>query len=183
MPAGKDTMSRADFPAIGSGSDRLREILETRPPLNLYRMLPRAGILAEHFLMMGGAIRNDLSLDPKIRELAIVRTGILTDTAYEVHHHRHIALAVGVKEDDLAAVEDGELDSLDPRTRATMHYVDSLCLQVRAPDDVFEEARRALGVDAVAHLTIIVGFYLMAARFLRNFDIEIESDLDHHEWL
>ena len=176
-------MSRADFPAIGSGSARLREILETRPPLNLYRMLPRAGILAEPFLMMGGAIRNDLSLDPKIRELAIVRTGILTDAAYEVHHHRHIALAVGVKEDDLAAVEDGKLDSLDLRTKATMDYVDALCLRVRAPEDVFKEAGRALGMDELAQLTMVVGFYLMAARFLRNFDIEIEDDLNHLDWL
>jgi len=176
-------MSRADFPADGSGSDRLREILESRPPLNLYRMLPRAGILAEHFLEMGGAIRNDLSLDPKIRELAIVRTGILTDAAYEVHHHRQIALSVGVDEKDLAAVENGALHSLDVRTRVAMHFVDALCLQVRAPDDVFEEARKALGTDAVAQLTMVVGFYLMAARFLRNFDIEIEEDLDHLEWL
>lgn len=176
-------MKRVDFPAEGSGSDRLREILESRPPLNLYRMLPRAGVLAEHFLMMGGAIRNDLSLDPKIRELAIVRVGLMTGAAYEVHHHKHIARSVGATEQELAAVIEGAYQSFEPQISAALLYTDAVCTEVRASDDAFRSAKEALGIDHVAQLTMVVGYYLMAASFLRNFDIKIEDHLDHSRWL
>jgi hypothetical protein len=30
---------------------------------------------------------------------------------------------------------------------------------------------------------MVVGFYLLVSRFLTNFDIQIEGDLDHDEWV
>ena len=64
-----------------------------------------------------------------------------------------------------------------------MTYVDALCRDVRAPDEVFADAKSVLGPNALAELTMVVGFYLMVARFLRNFDIAIEPDFDHAGWL
>ena len=103
---------RADFPNPDMAGEALREMLADRPPLNLYRMLPRTGVLAAHFLDMGAAIRNQLTLNADLRELAIVRSGVLTGADYEVHHHMAIARSVGVSDDALHAVTSGNFSAL-----------------------------------------------------------------------
>lgn len=174
---------RISYPAPAEADSELGEILRNRPPLNLYRMLPRTRSLAAQFLQMGQTIRTGLVLDAEIRELAIVRTGILTRADYEVHHHRAVALAQGVSVEALDRMIDGQFSSLSVVTQAALAYVDQIVTNVRAEDDVFEAAIEAIGPDAVAELTMVVGFYLMTARFLRNFDIPIEKELNHADWL
>ena len=64
-----------------------------------------------------------------------------------------------------------------------IRYVDALIDTVRADDALFAQVEAMIGTDAVAELTMVVGFYLLVSRFLTNFDIQIEGDLDHDEWV
>lgn len=174
---------RIAFPDPDRAGADYRRAVAGRPPLNLYRMLPRAGALGPRFLEMGETIRNALTLAPRLREMAIVRVGVLTGAAYEVHHHRVLAGHCGVTPAQLDAVEAGETAELDEVERITLAYVDALVGDVRADDALFARAVAAIGADPVAELTLVVGFYLMVSRFLRNFDIAIETDLQHSTWL
>lgn len=175
-------MPRVQFPPVESLSPAYREALLSRPPLNLYRMLPRTGVLAPLFLQMGAAIRNDLQLSPRLREIAIVRVGILTGAAYEVHHHKALALRCGVTEEELEATVAGDTFPLGGDEALVVRYTDALVQTVRADDALFQELSEAIGVDAVAELTLAIGFYLLVSRFLTNFDIEIEQDFQHSTW-
>ena len=57
--------------------ESLREIVATRPPLNIYRMLAHAGPAAVGFLKLGAALLRENQLDSHLRELTILRVGIL----------------------------------------------------------------------------------------------------------
>jgi AhpD family alkylhydroperoxidase len=180
-------MARVSFPAPETLSPEYQKSLRKRPPLNLYRMLPRAGVLAPHFLRMGGAIRDSLALSPRLREIAIVRVGALTGAAYEVHHHRALAKRAGVSDTTLNAV--CAVDEAQPGAglggddALVVRYTDALVRDVRADDALFAAMEHAVGTDQVAELTMVVGFYLLVSRFLTNFDIEIETELKHDDWL
>lgn len=66
------------------------ELLGSRKPLNLYRMLPHAGKAGEGFLKLGGALLRDNELDSKLREIAILRVGLLSGASYPWSHcHEH----------------------------------------------------------------------------------------------
>ena len=54
-------------------------------------MLPHAGKAGEGFLKLGGALLRDNELDSKLREIAILRVGLLSGASYEVHQHRKLA--------------------------------------------------------------------------------------------
>ena len=175
-------MPRVSFPSSDEQSADYRRAVANRPPLNLYRMLPRAGAVAVRFLEMGETIRKGLALPPQLREIAIVRVGVRTGAKYEVHHHSALARRAGVTDDVIAAIKDvgpGGLAALDSGTSLVVRYVDALIDEVRADDDLFAAMETSIGTDQVAELTMVIGFYLLVSRFLTNFDIEIEDGLRH----
>lgn len=175
-------MARTPYVDPAQYSDQYRAALVGKPPLNLYRMLPRTGALAPLFLKMGAAIREQLSLPARLRELAIVRTGMLCGANYEVHHHSELARRAGVTDAELALIAAGDLASLPSADQLVLRYTEALVSEVRADDALFDALSSAIGVDCVAELTMTIGFYLLVCRFLRNFDIDIETDFQHSTW-
>src|SRR5258708_20276954 len=73
---------------------------------NIFRALAHTPNLLRRFLALGGELRNATALDPKLRELAIVTVGRLTDAQYEFVHHWNIARRVGVTREQLNELAD-----------------------------------------------------------------------------
>ena len=100
-------MARIPYFDLAQAQASYSEMLGSRPPLNLYRMLPHAGKAAEGFLRLGGALLRDNELDSRLREIAILRVGLLSNASYEVHQHRRVARKVGLADAKVAALEPG----------------------------------------------------------------------------
>jgi len=158
------------------------ELLKSRNPLNLYRMLPHAVDAASPFLALGGSLLRKSELDPVLREIAILRVGLLSNASYEVHQHRRVARAAGMPEDVLAAIADGpEAPAFDDLQRLVMRFTDEVVHRVKASDVLFDAARARLGDRQVAELVLTIGFYMMVSRFLENFEVDIEADTEARE--
>ena len=150
-------------------------LLAGRPPLNLYRMLPHAGPAAVGFLKLGGAILRDSQLESTLREVAILRVGILSKASYEVHQHKHLARRAGLSDAKIAALEIGaDTAALSPLELQVMQFADKLVHDVKAPDDMFDAMKAQLSTQALAELVLTIGFYMMVCRFLENFEVDIE---------
>lgn len=170
-------MARIPYVDASAMSPAYVALLSTRNPLNLYRMLPHAPEAAGPFLGLGAALLRKCALDPVLREIAILRVGLLSGAAYEVHQHRRVARAVGMREDTLEAIETGpDAPAFDDVQRLVMRFTDEVVLRVKAPDALFAEARTALGDQPLAELVLTIGFYMMVSRFLENFEVDIETD-------
>ncbi|SIR61238.1 carboxymuconolactone decarboxylase family protein [Pseudacidovorax sp. RU35E] len=169
-------MARVPYFDLAQASDTYRQLIGSRPPLNLYRMLPHAGKVAEGFLALGGAILRENRLDSRLREIAILRVGLLCGSSYEVHQHRRVARNVGLADDKVAALEPGaDPGALDATERMVLDYVDQVVEHVKAPDEMFEALCKQLSPALVAELTLVIGFYMMVSRFLENFEVDIED--------
>lgn len=169
-------VSSSDVPAS------VRKELAHRPALNLYRMLPNAGEpVTLGFLELGRALLAKGALDPRLREIAILRVGHLSGASYEVHQHRCVAAAVGVSAEKIAAVGEGSSECFDETENALLTYVDSVVKDVKASEDMFWTLHSELGDQNMCELTVTIGFYMMVCRFLENFDVEIEEDGVHSE--
>jgi AhpD family alkylhydroperoxidase len=153
----------------------ITEPLGTRPPLNIYRMLAHATNAASGFLKLGGALLRESELDPKLRELTILRVGILSGAGYEVHQHKRIAARAGVPEDKIAALALGaDADVFTPLEKSVLRFTDEVVLKVKASDAMFAGLLALLGNRQMAELVLTIGFYMMVSRFLENFEVEIE---------
>ena len=168
-------MARIPYFDMSQAPAAYTELLAGRPPLNLYRMLPHAGPAAVGFLKLGGAILRDSQLDPTLREVAILRVGILSKASYEVHQHKRVARRAGLSDAKIAAIEIGaDTTALSPLELQVMQFADKLVHDVKAPDDMFDAMKAQLSTQALAELVLTIGFYMMVCRFLENFEVDIE---------
>ena len=138
-------MARLPYIDAEHAPDRVREALDAIPPLNIFRMVANAETAFRPWLALGGALLGSLELDPRLRELAILRVARLERAEYEWVQHAPIARAAGATEDQVAAVDRGEIEdpALDAPARAVLAFTTEVVRDVRASDE-------ALGEEVVA---------------------------------
>src|SRR6266576_1313086 len=102
-------MARLPYVDAADAADPVRDALGRVPPLNIFRMMANAETAFRPWLRWGATLLGELALDPKLRELAILRVARLTPHAdYEWIQHVPIAKAVGATDEQVAALERDE---------------------------------------------------------------------------
>lgn len=106
------------------------------------------------------------TIDPRLREVLVLRVGALSNSEYELHHHRSIARRLGMSDAEIRAIEAGDYSDLDDETRVVAQFTTELVVDV-SPSDATLAAARALFSDAlVFEMVALVGVYMMTARVI-----------------
>jgi 4-carboxymuconolactone decarboxylase len=169
-------MARIAYFDPAQATGRAARAFEKLPPLNIFRMMGHAGELVDGFTKLGTQILNFTSLDPILREIAIIRVGVLSKATYEVFQHERIGRRIGMSDALITAIHEGpHAKSFNDLQRQVMAFTDDLVANVRASDATFKPLESALGAKALQELTITVGYYMMVSRFLETFDVDIED--------
>lgn len=169
-------MARLPYPDPTSLTATNRKLLETLPPLNIFRMLAGSGPSFAPFMSLINAYLNEGLLDVELRELVILRVGHLCGSTYELHQHLRVSRTLGLSESRIEAAA-GALPSSEfsKAENAALALADDLTRHVKADAKIFEEARAHLGDSGVQELIIIVGVYLLVCRYLETLEIELEE--------
>ena len=170
-------MARLPYVDPETAPERVREALERVPPINIFRMTANAETAFRPWLAFGGALLSSLELDPRLRELAILHVGRLSGAEYEWVQHVPIAHAVVASEDDVAAIERGDLEAecLGADVRAALRFTTEVVRDVRASDEAFGAVSDHLSPREIVELMLVIGQYMMVARIALNADIEIDE--------
>ncbi len=72
-------MARIPYPEPALLSEETRGLLAQLAPLNIFQMLAHAQHLVRPFVGLGGAFLMEGTLDPVVREIAILRVGYLSN--------------------------------------------------------------------------------------------------------
>jgi 4-carboxymuconolactone decarboxylase len=157
--------------------ERVREALERVPPINIFRMTANAETAFRPWLAFGGALLSSLALDARLRELVILHVGRLGGCEYEWVQHVPIAHAVGASDDDVAAIERGDVDAecLGDDVRAALRFTTEVVRGVRASDGALAAVREHLSPREVVELLLVIGQYMMVARVAETAGIEIDE--------
>jgi alkylhydroperoxidase family enzyme len=148
--------------------------------LNLDRMLLNSPAFAVGWNTFLGAVRNALSLDPRLRELAICAVAVVNRAEYEWLQHAPEFLAAGGTPQQLEALRDVEAASWDMKCfnateRAVLELCLEMCRNVQVSDDCFERVRQRLGVtQQVVELVGVIAAYNMVSRFLEALQVQSE---------
>jgi len=118
------------------------------------------------------------SLRPAIREAVILRVAALHGSAYERMQHLDQARKVGWGESDIAAIESSLEEVEDPDLRAILAFADACVAGPSVPDELFAGIGRVLSDRDVATVILLVGHYMMVARFLGILQIELDPQPD-----
>jgi alkylhydroperoxidase family enzyme len=147
------------------------------PVGNIFRALANAPNLLRRFLGLGNELRNGTQLDPKLRELALMTVGRLTNAEYEFVHHWNISLKVGIKREQLERLADFATAAVfDDHERAVMRYASEATTNIKVTDATFEALRGFLDNRRITELVMNVAFYNAVVRVLVPLGVELEPD-------
>ena len=165
-------------PAMATG--RAAEWYARLPPLNIFRMMGHAGEMLDGFVRLGNQILAFSKIDPVLREIAIVRVGVLCKAGYEVYQHEAISRRLGMDDAKIAAIHEGpDAKAFSDLERLVMRYTDDVVANVRASDATFAPLSKHFSHQEMQELTIAIGYYMMVSRFLETFDVDIEEASVH----
>jgi alkylhydroperoxidase family enzyme len=169
-------MARLPYPDLTTLASETQAFFRKLPALNIFRMMAGGEGLLAVVARLGNYLLYKSKLDPILREIAIIRVGVLSNASYEVFQHERIGRGLGMSDRLIAAIHRGPDDpGFDETQRLVMRFTDDVVHSVRAPDSVFQALRARLSVREMQELTITIGYYMMVSRFLENFDVDIED--------
>ena len=119
------------------------------------------------------------SFDPKLLELVRVRVSQMNGCAHCLHMHRQDALKQGETDDRLLLLNAWrESDLYTDRERAALAWAESLTriAESHAPDEAYEEARRAFSEDELVALSIGVAMINAWNRLAIGFRLRHPAD-------
>jgi alkylhydroperoxidase family enzyme len=150
--------------------------------LNLDRMLLNSEPLAQGWNVYMGAIRNSLTVEPKLRELAICAVAVITRADYEYGQHAPEFLALGGRQEQLDAMRDMAKAIEDIRLftsteRAVLMLAREMTNQVQVSEHCFANLQAALpDTQQQVELVAIISAYNMVSRFLEALQVPPEPD-------
>jgi alkylhydroperoxidase family enzyme len=109
------------------------------------------------------------TLEPKQRELAILRVAWRTGSGYEWHQHRRMGGDVGLSEEQLAAVPAGADAAVwSESERALLCGVDEMIDAFAISQDTWDVLAASYGPAQLLELLFVVGGYLCLAAVLNS---------------
>jgi alkylhydroperoxidase family enzyme len=147
--------------------------------INLDRMLLWSEPLARSWNVFLGTLRQELSLSPRLRELAICVVARATGADYEFHHHAPeferaggSAVQVAALADPDAAAVSGLFDALENNV---IRYALASTREVKVSEALFVALARRLSAVELVELAAVVAGYNMVARFLVALEVPPEG--------
>jgi AhpD family alkylhydroperoxidase len=177
-------MARVRYVTSADAEGDTRELLagmeeQGNEVLNIYRALGNTQSL-RNFMRFGSGLLLRGTLDPPLRELAILRVGQITGCAYEWAHHVPIAREAGVRDDQMAALADWRSSpAFDERERAAIAYAEAAA-NIKVTDETFAAAREHLSDEQMVELTLVAGFWGLVARTLEALAVDIEPEYQQY---
>lgn len=138
-------------------------------PFNAQLYNPAVGAA---FHRLADAVRYRSHLTDRQRELAILLVASAWDSAYERYAHEAIGRAVGLTDDEVAAVAAGRVpDGLSGEDAVVARTGRRLAIGDDLSDEEYDEAVRVLGERKLVELVMLVGVYAATALQLRVFRV------------
>lgn len=148
--------------------------------INLDRMLLHSIPIAEGWNHFVGEIRNNLSLDPKLRELAMCGVAVLNGAEYEFFHHAPPFIKAGGTEEQVKALRligqpnfPTALFSALENDAVELTY--QMTRNIQVDSDLMKRLQATLGNTDTVELVTVVAAYNMVSRFLIALDVNPEE--------
>jgi alkylhydroperoxidase family enzyme len=147
--------------------------------LNLDRMLLWSEPLARSWNIFLKTLRQELSLSPKLRELAICVVARATGADYEFQHHAPEFERAGGSAAQVATLRDPDKAAASPLfdsvEQDVIRYALASTRDLRIPEALGDALSRSLAPTEQVELAAVVAGYNMVARFLLALQVPPET--------
>lgn len=119
--------------------------------------------------------RNELQ--PRVREIVILRTGFLCKSGYEWGHHVNSARRAGLTEDEIARIKQGAHARWNPAEAVLFKATDELHKDYFISDATWAELRSHYSEKQCMDVVYTVAYYAQLSMILNTFGVQLEEGL------
>jgi len=158
-------------------SPEVLRVLKSRAiVLNVQRMTANAQSIFLHRSRLSNALFTQIVLDPKLREIAILRTAKDCHSVYEWTQHVPAAKHVGVSEEQIAAIDSWHnAKCFSELERLVLQFTDEVNTNVKASRATLDALKQHLSPGEIIELLIIIGHWRQTASILETTEVDLEE--------
>jgi alkylhydroperoxidase family enzyme len=165
-------MALIPFADENNPSPALLDMLKRQPlTLNVTRMIANSRNAQKALGGFGEMIMRG-ELDPKLRELAILRTAKACGSNYEWLHHVVVGKGVGVTQEQIDNIENPGAKCFDETESLIVRLCGEMARNVKGSRDAIVALNKKLGTSVLVELIMVSGFYGALARLLESTEVE-----------
>jgi 4-carboxymuconolactone decarboxylase len=159
--------------AINSGP---RGRFSNEGPFAVFLHAPAYGMLAQQ---LGGHLRFNTGLPPRLSEFAILCTGRFWKSQYEWYAHARIAPKQGVKDATIRDLHAGRRPKSAPRDELAIYdFIKELYATRRVTDASYARVRKVIGDAGMVELIGILGYYVLISMTLNVFRMPVPQGIE-----
>lgn len=143
--------------------------------LNIFRAMSHSPEALRRFMKFGSYFLEEGKLDPKLRELAILRAGWDCSAPYEFSQHIAFGRRAGLTDAQIQAVGDPNARLFDAREIAILNFAGELSETARVSQQAIGAVRDFLNEEELVELAMVTGFYNMVSRVLNALEVDIDA--------
>lgn len=141
---------------------------------NVYGTLAHHVDLAKAWSGFGLYTMRGSTVDPILREVAILRAAINSNCPYEFHHHAEIGRQLGLPEEDIDAIRAG-IPLEDPHRELMVTCANDLATETKLRDATWDQMIDTFGLKTTFDVIFTIGAYATLALALNSCGVEIDQ--------
>ena len=158
-------------------SPEVLKILTARSQvLNVQRMTAHAQGIFPIRSKLSNALFTQIKLDPRLREIAILRTAKDCHSVYEWTQHVPAAKHVGVTDEQIAAIEKWtQASCFSEIERLVLQLTDEVNINVKGKRETVAALKKHLSPGEIIELLVIIGHWRQTASILETIEVDLED--------
>jgi 4-carboxymuconolactone decarboxylase len=150
------------------------------PPLpNVLGVLGNHLRLASSWLSYNGVLLDDPALDPRLREVLVLRVAWRSRSEYEWIQHVRIGRRLGLSDAHIEALTSPSPSEIwTPLERLLLEAADQLLDRRHINDDTWAALAAHLDARQLLEVPFVVGSYLCLAMVFNSVGLELDADMD-----
>ncbi|MBV8837449.1 MAG: carboxymuconolactone decarboxylase family protein [Alphaproteobacteria bacterium] len=172
-------MARVPYPTADDLPQAERHIYERmareRGTGHIWRAIANAPKICDAMVSLAGALRNDITIEQRYRELGVLMVGLVSKSDYEFDHHWNSALAAGMPRAQLESLADFETSShFTDQEKAVLRYSKEASGTGVVSDATWTALRAFFDNKQAMEIVLTVAWYNCVVRILLPLQIEHE---------
>jgi 4-carboxymuconolactone decarboxylase len=144
---------------------------------NVIAVLMHHPKLAGPWLTYNGVLLNEAALDPKHRELMILRVAWRTRSEYEWVQHVRLGRQLGITDDEIETVADSGTHTWSPLEADLLDATDQLLDQYCIDDETWARLAQQLDERQLFEVVFAVGSYTCLSMAFKSFGFTLDPEL------
>lgn len=151
--------------------------LEKLPPLHVLRMFAGTDDMFSSIMALIQAVFTAKGVDPKLREIIILRTAHLLNCAYEWEANAVFARNVGLTDEQITLLRSNEaVSGLDPASNLICRATDEITRDAVISDEALAQLMKQFGPSITTKYIVAISWFNMLSRFLLSTRVPRETN-------